>query len=157
MTIREARIEDMKAVLGLIHELAVFEKEAGAVEITLEDLKRDGFGENPLFHCFVAEVNQQIEGMALVYPRYSTWKGPTIHLEDLIVRDGSRGNGFGMALLTEVIKYGAKRGVKRIEWAVLDWNKPAVSFYEQNGANILRDWDIVQMDEQGIKKFISKL
>lgn len=157
MIIRAAGIDDMKAVLGLIHELAVFEKELGAVDITVDDLIRDGFGENPLFHCFVAEVNKQIEGMALVYSRYSTWKGPTIHLEDLVVRDGSRGKGLGMALLTEVIKYGAKKGVKRIEWAVLDWNKPAVSFYEQNGAKIMRDWDIVQMDEEGIKKFISKL
>ncbi|NAS31948.1 GNAT family N-acetyltransferase [Flavobacteriaceae bacterium R38] len=155
--IRVAQREDMVQVITLIKELALFEKEPGAVEITAENLERDGFNENPLFHCFVAEVKDKIVGMALVYPRYSTWKGRTIHLEDLIINEKMRGTGIGSALFTEVIKYGNELGVKRIEWAVLDWNEPAIKFYEKNGANVMRDWDVVQLDETGIKNYISKL
>lgn len=87
MNIRKGRIEDMPAVLRLIKELAAFEKEPDAVEVTISDLERDGFGESPLFHTFIAEENQEIIGMALYYYRYSTWKGKTIHLEDLIVKE----------------------------------------------------------------------
>ncbi|MEL4306603.1 GNAT family N-acetyltransferase [Joostella sp. CR20] len=154
-TIRQAEEKDMAQVLELIQELADFEKEPDAVEVTIEDLKRDGFGAQPLFKCLVAELNNKIEGMALFYNRYSTWKGKTIHLEDLVVRQDKRGTGIGSALFAEVIKYGHKLGVKRIEWVVLDWNTPAVKFYEKNGALILRDWDTVQLDEQGIKNFIA--
>lgn len=153
--IRDARPEDMGQVLELIQELAVFEKEPDAVEINREDLLRDGFGEQPLFHCFVAEVEGNLAGMALVYPRYSTWKGKTIHLEDLIVRESMRGTGVGSALFSRVIAYGEEQGVKRIEWAVLDWNEGAIRFYERNGAQVLRDWDTVQLDEEGIKKYLS--
>lgn len=156
-TIRNAKKEDMPAVLGLIKELATFELEPEAVVVTADDLMRDGFGNNPLFHCFVAEVNKEIVGMALVYPRYSTWKGPTVHLEDLIVKESMRGTGLGSALFSEVIKYGHQKGVRRIEWNVLDWNEPAIKFYEKNGAKVLRDWDVAQMDEQGIQNYIAKL
>ncbi|WP_335965628.1 GNAT family N-acetyltransferase [Galbibacter sp. PAP.153] len=155
-TIRIAVKEDMKQVLELIQELADFEKESNAVEITVEDLIADGFGPRPLFKCFVAEMDGKIDGIALFYQRYSTWKGKTIHLEDLVVRHTSRGSGIGSALFAEVIKQGHKEGVKRIEWVVLDWNTPAVEFYKKNGAIILRDWDTVQLDDQGIKNFIAK-
>lgn len=156
-TIRDARPEDMEQVLGLIQELAHFEKEPDAVEVTVEDLKVHGFGEQPLFHCFVAETSDGIGGIALVYPRYSTWKGPVIHLEDLIVAERMRGSGLGTALLDEVVKYGQKLGVKRICWEVLDWNEPAIAFYEKKGANVLRDWDVVQLDENGIKNYVESL
>ena len=122
--------------------------------VTVDDLVRDGFSENPLFHCFVAEVNDEIIGIALYYYRYSTWKGKTIHLEDLIVREKERGIGAGMALYKEVIKQGEKDGVRRIEWAVLDWNQNAIDFYEKTGAKVLSDWRIVQMDEQGIAAYL---
>ena len=154
MIIRKGTPTDMPAVLSLIKELAVFEKEPDAVVVTEEDLVRDGFSSNPLFHCFVAEVNDQIIGIALYYYRYSTWKGKTIHLEDLIVREKERGIGAGMALYKEVIKQGEKDGVRRIEWAVLDWNQNAIGFYEKTGAKVLSDWRIVQMDEQGIAAFL---
>lgn len=153
-TVRLATKRDMKAALQLITELAVFEKEPDAVEITSDMLERDGFGENPAFTSFVAEQENQIVGLALFYYRYSTWKGKTIHLEDLIVTEAARGNGIGKALLTEVVKYSYQVGVKRIEWAVLDWNTPAIDFYESNGARVLRDWDVVHLDETGIKKYI---
>ncbi|MFD2726139.1 GNAT family N-acetyltransferase [Hyunsoonleella rubra] len=157
VSIRNAKKKDMAQVFGLIQELAVFEKEPNAVEVTVEDLENDGFGETPRFHCFVAEVNSKIEGIALVYNRYSTWKGRAIHLEDLIVSEAMRGKGIGSMLLDEVIKYGYQLGVKRINWEVLDWNEPAIAFYENKGANVMRDWDVVQMSEESIKQYISKL
>ena len=92
-----------------------------------------------------------------MYTRFSTWKGTVLHLEDLIVSEQMRGSGLGTALLDEVVKYGNKLGVKRISWEVLDWNESAISFYENKGANVLRDWDVVQLDEEGIKNYISKI
>lgn len=155
--IRAAEKSDMARVRELICELAVFEREPDAVEISIADLERDGFGEFPLFHCLVAEVNGQVEGMALFYPRYSTWKGETVHLEDLIVSTEKRGMGIGNALFREVIRYGAQKGVKRIEWAVLNWNMPAIAFYEKNGARVFTDWDVVQLDEAGIKNYMKNM
>jgi GNAT superfamily N-acetyltransferase len=160
MTIRKGNPEDMQAVLGLIRELAAFEKEPDAVCITTADLVRDGFGTNPLFHVFVAEVNsdpKQIVGIALYYYRYSTWKGKTIHLEDLIVKDKMRGSGLGNALYTEIIKQAKKDQVRRVEWNVLDWNTPAIAFYEKSGAKVLPEWRVAQMDEAGIDAFLAKI
>ena len=156
-TIRDAVAEDMSYVLDLIRELARFEKEADAVEVTVDDLVRDGFNENPKFHCFVAESGGRVVGMALVYNRYSTWKGPIIHLEDLVVSETMRGSGLGTALLNAVVRYGANMGVKRINWEVLDWNEPAITFYEKKGARVLRDWDVVQLDENGIQNYLDKI
>jgi GNAT superfamily N-acetyltransferase len=156
-TIRKAQKEDMPEVLNLIKALAIFENEPNAVEITVDELQKAGFGLQPEFHCFVAEVNNKIEGIALVYRRYSTWKGSALHLEDLIVSQNMRGTGIGTALLDEVIKYGHSLNVKRINWEVLDWNKPAITFYEKKGAKVLKDWDVVHLDEQGIKNYLSKL
>lgn len=154
MIIRIATKNDMPSVLELIKELAVFEKEPEAVVVTAEDLVRDGFSENPLFECFVAEENNEIIGMALYYYRFSTWKGKTIHLEDLIVKEDKRGTGAGFALYTEIIKKGKAENVRRIEWNVLDWNTPAIDFYKKSGANVLKDWCVVQMDEKGINQFL---
>ena len=155
MIIRIATKNDMPSVLELIQELAVFEKEPEAVVVTAEDLVRDGFSENPLFECFVAEEKNEIIGMALYYYRFSTWKGKTIHLEDLIVKEDKRGTGAGFALYSEIIKKGKAEKVRRIEWNVLDWNTPAIDFYEKSGANVLKDWCVVQMDENGINKFLA--
>ena len=147
----------MPKVLELIHELAIFEREPDAVEVTVEELEQKGFGNTPNFHCFVAEVDGVVEGIALVYTRFSTWKGVVLHLEDLIVRQSMRGHGLGTKLLDEVIKYGHTLGVKRICWEVLDWNTPAIEFYESKGAVVKRDWDVVHLDEQGINNYISRL
>lgn len=155
--IRKAKKEDMYQVLNLIRALAVFEKEPDAVEITEAYLAEKGFGSHPAFQCFVAEMNNNIEGIALVYKRFSTWKGEVLHLEDLIVSHEMRGKGLGEALLNEVVKYGNLLGVKRISWEVLDWNTPAIEFYEKKGANVMRDWNVVQLDEKGIKHYLSKL
>jgi GNAT superfamily N-acetyltransferase len=156
MIIRKGTPADMPSVLDLIKELAVFEKEPEAVVVTVNDLVRDGFSENPLFHCFVAEVDNDIIGIALYYYRYSTWKGKTIHLEDLIVRENQRGTGAGFALYKEIIRQGKRDNVRRIEWAVLDWNTPAIAFYQKTGAKVLGDWRVAQMDENGIEAFLSQ-
>lgn len=156
MIIRKATKNDMPSVLELIQELATFEKEPDAVVVTVDDLIRDGFSENPLFQCFVAEVENEIIGMALYYYRYSTWKGKTIHLEDLIVKENKRGTGAGFALYKEIIKQGKAENVRRIEWNVLDWNTPAIDFYEKSGAKVLGDWRVVHMDENGITNFLNE-
>jgi len=157
MNIRKGEKKDMKAVLDLIQQLAVFEKEPDAVEVTVADLEQDGFGDDPLFYTFVAEVDEKIVGIALYYYRYSTWKGKTIHLEDLIVREDMRGAGVGFALYSKIIEQGKIDKVRRIEWAVLDWNTPAIEFYQKSGARILEEWRVAQMDEKGINEFLSKL
>lgn len=151
---RLATKADMPRVLELINELAVFEKEPEAVEVTLDLLESDGFGDNPKFTCFVIEVDNKVEGMALVYKRYSTWKGEALHLEDLIVSQSQRGKNLGTKLLDKVVEHGKYLGVKRISWEVLDWNEPAIAFYEKKGATVMRDWDVVQLDEKGIENYL---
>lgn len=154
MHIRKATLSDIPVILELIKELAVFEKEPDAVVVTEKDLEQYGFSNNPLFGCFVAEVNGEVIGMALYYYRFSTWKGKTIHLEDLIVRENKRGTGAGWALYQEIIKQGKRDGVRRLEWNVLDWNIHAIDFYEKSGAKVLKDWRVVQMDESAIDTFL---
>jgi len=156
MKVREALKKDMPQVLELIKELAIFEKEPDAVEVTVQDLEREGFGNNPLFTCFVAELDEEIVGTALVYFRFSTWKGRTLHLEDLIVKEEKRGKGIGEALYKQVMQFAYNRGLKRVAWDVLDWNTGAIRFYERSGANIVKDWRVVHMDEKGLKNFIEK-
>ncbi|MFY8186397.1 MAG: GNAT family N-acetyltransferase [Flavobacterium sp.] len=155
MNIRKAEPNDVAEILHLIQELATFENEPNAVVITTEDLLRDGFSENPLFHAFVAQIDQKIVGMALFYYRYSTWKGKTIHLEDLIVKEAYRGHGVGFELYKTIIQQGKKDQVRRIEWNVLDWNQPAIDFYEKSGAKVLEDWRVVQMDEATIAAYLN--
>ena len=155
--IRKAKKSDAASILFLIQELAIFEKEPRAVLVNQAQIEKDGFGDHPLFECFVAEVTNQLVGMALYYPRYSTWKGPTFHLEDLIVTEPMRGNGIGTQLYNAFLKHAYNKGVKRVEWAVLDWNLPAIEFYQKSGATILDDWRSVQMDKKSIDSYILKI
>ena len=136
--------------------MAVFEKEPDAVIIDENVLKKEGFGENPMFTCFVAEDENEILGIALVYPRFSTWKGKALHLEDLIVSQKYRGKGIGLALYKEVMRFAKEQNMNRVQWEVLDWNTPAIEFYENSGANVLRDWYVVQIHKDGIKKLAEK-
>mgnify|MGYP000179805164 CR=1 FL=1 len=152
--VRSGQKEDMQSVLDLITELAVFEKEPNAVEITVEDLLRDGFSENPQFKIFVAEQENSIIGIALFYERYSTWKGKTIHLEDLIVTKEKQKIGAGKALYTAVLKYAYDNNYNRVAWEVIDWNTNAVEFYKSTGATYLNDWSVVQMNKENLAKFI---
>lgn len=160
MKIRQAIKTDMPQVLDLIKELAIFEKEPDVVDVTVADLEHEGFGENPLFTCFVADastalsMDTEIVGAALVYYRFSTWKGRTLHLEDLIVKEANRSSGIGEALYKEVMKFANDRDLKRVAWDVLDWNTGAIRFYERSGAKLMKDWRVVHMDEQGMKNYL---
>ena len=156
-TIRKGEKKDMPSVLELIKELAIFEKEPDAVNISVEDLIENGFKDNPEFNIFVAENEGDILGMALFYNRFSTWDGPSLHLEDLIVSEKHRGKGIGKALYDKVLEYGLKSGKNRIEWVVLDWNKVAIDFYESTGANMLTDWNLCQMDKKSIQKYLKQI
>ena len=154
LKLRSANRTDMGSVLKLIKELALFENEPESVEITESTLMEDGFGENPRFKVFVAELNDEIVGMALFYERYSTWKGKAMHLEDLIVQKRHRGKGIGNALYTKVLTYAFENGFKRVAWEVLDWNKVAIDYYISTGAIVFDDWRVAQMDEKSLGKFV---
>ncbi|MDG1226756.1 MAG: GNAT family N-acetyltransferase [Polaribacter sp.] len=155
-TVRLGEKKDMQSVLDLITELAVFEKEPDAVEITVEDLVRDGFSANPKFKIYVAEQENTIIGIALFYERYSTWKGRAIHLEDLIVTKSKQKIGAGKALYTAVLKYALDNNFNRVAWEVIDWNTNAIDFYKSTGATYLNDWSVVQMNKENLVNFIQK-
>lgn len=149
--LRKATTNDLQDVLSLIHQLAVFEKEPEAVELTLDDLIQH-FSENR-FEVFLAEVSGVTVGMALFYERYSTWKGPFIHLEDLFVLPEFRGRGIGRMLLEWVVFESKRRGARRLGWEVLDWNDVAVEFYKSIGARIEKQWWQCRMCQEEIESF----
>ena len=152
--IREAQKKDMNSVHKLIVELAVYEKEPDAVEIDIKELANMGFSSTPpLFKCLIAEVNNTIVGAAIIYNRFSTWKGKTLHLEDLIITETMRNNGIGSKLFDEVIRYGKKIGAQRISWNVIDWNQSAIKFYENKGAEIVKGWSIVHLSGNNLKNY----
>ena len=155
--IRKANSSDVKDIIRLLVELAVYEKEPDAVKVTEEELIRDGFGSNPRYECLLAEFNSEVVGLAFFTPRYSTWVGDTLHLEDLVVTEKMRGKGIGTLLYREFLLVAKERGVKRVEWSVLDWNKTAIDFYKKSGAIVdgLEQWKIVRMDKQIIEKYLS--
>ena len=139
--VRRAEPRDVPEILRLIRELAAYE-EAPAEVVTDETiLLRDGFGPHPLFTAYVAETSDhEVQGMALYYIKYSTWKGPCVFLEDIIVSQSQRGKGIGKLLFEQVIRDTVARGALRMEWQVLDWNKPAISFYEKYQPEVLKEW-----------------
>lgn len=152
--IRKAVKTDAEGILALIQELATFEQEPDALILDKKNIEEDGFGSNPLFNCFVAVFKSKIIGIALFYPRYSTWKGATLHLEDLVVTEKMKGKGIGTKLYKAFLSHADSFGVDRVEWVVLDWNTTAIQFYEKSGAKVLSDWNIVQMDRSSIKNYI---
>lgn len=153
INIRVAQQQDMKAVLGLITELAIYEKEPEAVIVTEQDLITHGFSEGR-FDCFVAEHDDQgIIGMALYYPRYSTWKGPTLHLEDLYVKPEFRQHGVGKQLFDAVVKVAAERNVGRMEWTVLEWNDPALNFYKKYDASLDPEWHLGTLTREQLAQY----
>lgn len=156
-TIRRALKEDMNQVHSLICELAVFEDEPEAVNITKETLIEHGTGDQPLFTCFVAEQEAVIVGMALVYFRFSTWEGKSLHLEDLIVSSDFRNAGIGKALYNQVMHYASQESANRVEWVVLDWNTNAIDFYDKSGVTFLKDWHLVQMNKTQLKTYLESI
>lgn len=155
--IRKAKKKDSLAIHNLIIELAIFEKEPNSVKVSALEIENHGFGSKPLFECIVAEINDIVVGMALYYPRYSTWRGPTFHLEDLIVSEKYKRKGIGTKLYSAFIRQSYNSGVQRVEWNVLNWNTPAVNFYKNSGATVLDDWDTVQMHRLEMGKYLDSL
>lgn len=138
--VRKGTREDVPRVLELIKELATYEKAPNEVTITLYELLEDGFGTNPIYGLFVAELNNKVEGIALYYEKYSTWKGRCLFLEDIIVTEKLRGQGIGGKLFEAVIKVAKDRNAARMEWQVLDWNEPAINFYKKYDADLDGEW-----------------
>ncbi|CAM1334212.1 N-acetyltransferase family protein [Tenacibaculum aestuariivivum] len=155
--IRPGKEKDAQSILNLIIELAVFEKEPNAVKLTVKDIIQDGFSKKPKFKTFLAqEPNGTIIGMVLFYERYSTWKGKTIHLEDLMVTESKRGIGVGKKLYASVMKFAQKNGFKRVAWEVLDWNVNAIEFYKKTGATVYNQWRVCHMNEHNLTQFCNE-
>jgi GNAT superfamily N-acetyltransferase len=127
-------------MLGLINELAVYEKAPDEVTVTRSHFEQSGFGKNPVWWAFVAEINNTIVGFALYYIRYSTWKGQCIYLEDFIVTENMRGNGIGKLLFDQIVQETKDKGFSRMVWQVLEWNEPAINFYKKYKANLDPEW-----------------
>lgn len=138
--IRRAVREDCPRLMELIHELAVFEKAPEQVTSTVEHLAESGFGKQPVWWAFVAEVDGNIEGFALYYIRYSTWKGQRLYLEDLIVTQEMRGKGLGKLLFERLIEETKEKNFSGMVWQVLDWNQPAIDFYKKYKAEFDAGW-----------------
>jgi GNAT superfamily N-acetyltransferase len=163
--IREATPADVPEILALIHDLATYERQPEAVVATEANLLRDGFGPQKVFSCLLAEIlpspvdqlttdNLQpatVAGFALYIPFYSTWRGNAgVHLEDLFVRPAFRRRGIAKALFARLAQITLERG-DRFQWHVLDWNQPAIDFYEQMGAHMLREWRIMRLDGEPLR------
>lgn len=140
----------------LVRALAEYEREPDAVLIGEAELRRDGFGAQPLFECLIAEDEGEPSGFALYFPIYSTWRGPSIHLEDLFVIPSHRGRGIGKALLEAVAGVAVNRRCARLQWDVLDWNQPAIDFYRSRGAVMLESWRIMRVTGPALRKLAGK-
>ncbi|XP_018320511.1 diamine acetyltransferase 2 [Agrilus planipennis] len=155
--VRKAKKEDASKILELIKELAVFEKCPDSVKISAKQLEEDGFGEAPAYGCFVAEnLSGNIIGFALYFPRYSTWYGKTLFLEDLYIKADYRKNGIGKQLVKEIAKVAKEKSLRRIDFNVLKWN-PAKQFYKKLGAvnaSENEDFEIYHFYEDAIKSLV---
>src|ERR1700761_879918 len=154
--IRPATAADVSLIRALIHELATYEREPHSVHITEDQLLRDGFSGNPdggrYFECLIAELNGAPAGFALYFPIYSTWRGRSLHLEDLFVRPEFRGHGVGKALLRQVAALAVERGCARLQWDVLEWNKPAIDFYLSLDATMLDEWRRMRVVDEALRR-----
>ena len=141
-SIREGKIEDLPRVLELVKELALYEKAPEQVTNTLEMMQYDGFGPNPIFGLFVAEKNStgEIIGISIFYYRYSTWKGKRLYLEDIVVTETERGHGAGKLLFDRTMLKCIEANCTGMMWQVLDWNTPAINFYQKYGAELDSGW-----------------
>ena len=153
LIIRKGEIDDMNDVLLMIIELAKFENATEQVNTTVEQLKQDGFGSKKLFEVIIAEYKNEICGYAFFYQGYSTWRGATLYLEDLMVKENHRRKGFGGHLFDEIIRIAKDRDVKRLDWQVLDWNSSAIEFYRQYKATLDGQWLNGRLFELDLKKF----
>jgi GNAT superfamily N-acetyltransferase len=140
VTIRRAVKEDCPRLLELVYELAVYEKAPKEVTATLEHLEESGFSKHPVWWAFVVEEDSVIQGFALYYIRYSTWKGQRMYLEDILITENKRGKGFGKLLFDRLIEEAKEKNFSGITWQVLDWNEPAINFYKKYNASFDAGW-----------------
>jgi len=153
LKIRKATEADASLIIKLIRELAIYEKEPAAAQATEADIIRDGFGERPYFQVLIAEWSDEAVGFAFYFFNYSTWLGrPGLYLEDLFVLPAFRKKGIGKALLSELAKIAVEKNCGRMQWQVLDWNQPAIDFYESLGAFNLREWYTYRLEGENILK-----
>ncbi|MCF8276926.1 MAG: GNAT family N-acetyltransferase [Flavobacteriales bacterium] len=152
-SVRKGTENDAEAVLGMIKELALYEKAPSEVTLTLEELRADGFGPKRIYGLFVAEHESQIVGIALYYEKYSTWKGRCLFLEDIIVTESKRGYGIGHQLFEAVVGVAKARNSARMEWQVLDWNEPAINFYKKYKATLDGEWLNGKLTREQIQEF----
>ena len=139
--IRKAVKEDCRRMMELVQELAIYEKEPNAITVSFDHFVESGFGEHPVWWAYVAEIDGNVEGFALYYVRYSTWKGQRMYLEDLLVTDRLRGRGIGKLLFEQLIKTAKEKNYSGIAWQVLDWNEPAINFYKKlNDVKFDKEW-----------------
>jgi len=138
--VRVGRKDDLPVVLELIKELADYEKELHQVSNTVKQMEIDGFGENPIFDFFVVEDQGKIVGTSIYYYRYSTWKGKRLYLEDIVVTQKRRGEGFGKVLFDATVEKAKSVGCTGMMWQVLDWNEPAINFYKKYEASFDNEW-----------------
>ena len=152
-TIRPAVTGDVPVILQLIKALATYERAPDEVIATERGLTEVLFGENPAAEVLLAFENQRAVGFAVFFHNFSTWLGrPGLYLEDLFVRPEDRGKGYGRALLVHLAKIARERGCGRMEWAVLDWNEPAIKFYRKLGANPMHEWTVFRLTPDDIAK-----
>ena len=150
ITVREGIKADLPFVLNLIKELAAYEKAPDEVAVTLDEMERDGFGQNPAFRYFVASADDKIVGISLYYIKYSTWKGKCVFLEDIIVTESFRKCGIGKKLFDKVVEVAKEMKARRMEWQVLEWNEPAIKFYEKVNSNFDGEWVNCKLTEEQI-------
>ncbi len=138
--LRRATKEDCARIMELVHELAVYEKAPNEVTVTLDHFTESGFGKQPVWWAFVVEVEGKIQGFALYYIRFSTWKGQRMYLEDLLVTEVMRGKGLGKILFDRLIEEAREKGFTGIAWQVLEWNEAAINFYKKYNASFDGAW-----------------
>ena len=140
VSIRKGVKEDLPEVVAMIKELADYENALDEVEISVEQLERDGFGAHPYYWLLIAEIDGDIAGLAFYFIRYSTWKGKLLYLEDFVVKEKFRRQGIGTLLFDSLKRKVEAEGLAGLVWQVLDWNEPAIKFYEKHGAQISKGW-----------------
>lgn len=154
-SIRSAESRDAEALFSMIVELASYEEEAHSVKVTANDLLQQLNCSNPPFACIIAENDGQPCGFALYFYAYSTWEGTrTLYLEDLYVRPQFRGAKAGIALMAHLAQIAREQNCQRFEWSVLNWNQPAINFYESLGARPLTEWTRYRMDADAIQSML---